>query len=61
MQAGSYRVDNANQCNGMCLDTPVNETTIKYLPLVVGRGYPCLDNALAVEQPPTAIPRTTTY
>ena len=33
-----------------------------YLALhVAGRGYPCLDSALAVEQPPTAIPRTTTY
>ena len=30
-----------------------------YLALhVVGRGYPCLDSASAVEQPPTAIPRT---
>ena len=33
-----------------------------YLALhVAGRGYPCLDSASAVEQPPTAIPRTTTY
>ena len=28
---------------------------------VAGRGYPCLDSASEVEQPPTAIPRTTTY
>ena len=28
---------------------------------LAGRGYPCLDSASAVEQPPTAIPRTTTY
>ena len=28
---------------------------------VAGRGYLCLDSASAVEQPPTAIPRTTTY
>ena len=27
----------------------------------VQTGYPCLDSASAVEQPPTAIPRTTTY
>ena len=33
-----------------------------YLALhVAGRGYPCLDSASAVEQPPTTIPRTTTY
>ena len=45
-----------------CRFPPVQTRANFYLALrVAGRGYPCLDSALAVEQPPTAISRTTTY